>query len=183
MSSVRPVTYTLNTTQAVRTCRLPWIQMGLRVWGEGSRETHGRDTQTWAIWKPGGLLCSWGIWGSQKEQTLKKTEEPTSNMMTRRAECRGDPIQRMCVCVYPPEYVVRTLLKLLLVGTQQPFSDLLQGPMGRKSHPPTVPLSSASARYLLKYKPMTTNIWPQYDPHAWSYRTINQPNKWALKSE
>lgn len=43
MSSVRPVTYTLNTTQAVRTCRLPWIQMGLRVGGEGSRERHGRD--------------------------------------------------------------------------------------------------------------------------------------------
>lgn len=44
MSSVRPVTYALNTTQAVRAGRLRWIQMGLRVGGEGSRERHGRDT-------------------------------------------------------------------------------------------------------------------------------------------
>ncbi|KAK2878512.1 hypothetical protein Q8A67_019303 [Cirrhinus molitorella] len=78
-------------------------------------------------------------------------------MMTRRAECRGDPIQRVRVCVYHREYVGRTLLKLLLVGSQQPFSDLLQGPTGRKSHPPIVPLSRASARVLRKYKHMTTN--------------------------
>lgn len=44
MSSVRPVTYALNTMQAVLAGRLRWIQMGPRVGGEGSRERHGRDT-------------------------------------------------------------------------------------------------------------------------------------------
>lgn len=41
MSSVRPVTYTLNRTQAVRTGRLRWIQMGPRV---GGRKGRGKDT-------------------------------------------------------------------------------------------------------------------------------------------